>query len=261
MLLLAVPAFANDGTTTMYTVTQVVMYSDASYTSTPVQVIPQGVDIVCYQNQKNGFDHCFYGHSQGWIASQLLSKVRNGNDGGGQNNNLNGNYYTTMHTSTSVNLRKGPGLKNPVIHQLEAGDPIYVYTVRDGWAECDFGNTHGYVSTDYVYELNNTPYTPIGPVPGPAVTGTTVYNGQDYRNVYNYNDYIAMNPDVAAAFPGNPTGALAHFVNFGMKEGRQASYAWNLANYKAQHPEYVAVFGNNNVAYYKIACGIPLNVN
>ena len=46
-----------------------------------------------------------------------------------------------------------------------------------------------------------------------------------------------------------------------MKEGRQASYSWNLANYKAQHPELAAVFGNNNIAYYKTACGIPLNIS
>lgn len=93
------------------------------------------------------------------------------------------------------------------------------------------------------------------------VSGTTVYNGMDFKNVYNYNDYLALNPDVAAVYSGNPNGALAHFVTCGMKEGRQASYSWKLSDYKTMHPDYVALFGNNNVAYYKIACGIPLNVN
>lgn len=262
VLFMAIPAFANDGTTTMYTVTQVVMYSEPSYTSTPIQVIPQGMDIICYQKQQNGFDHCFYGSSQGWIASQLLSKVRNGNEGGGQDNSLNGTYNSTMHTSEGVNLRSGPGLKYSVIALLDGNAPIFVYNVRDGWAEVDYGMTHGYVSTDYVAELNHkTPVTPVGPSVGPVVSGTTVYNGMDFKNVYNYNDYLALNPDVAAVYNGNPAGALSHFVTCGMKEGRQASYSWKLSDYKAMHPDYVALFGNNNVAYYKIACGIPLNVN
>lgn len=256
MLAMAFAGYANDGTTTMYTTCQTVMYERPEYSSPATQIIPAGQSIICYQRQSGGFENCFYGQSAGWIPANCLSKVLNGNNGGGQNNNLNGNYMTTMHTSTSVNLRKGPGLKYDVINQLEPGDPIFVYTVTDGWAEVDFVNTHGYISTDFISELN------VHPVPGPVVvpTGTTIINGQNYAAVYNFEDYMAFNPDVKAVYGNNPTAALQHFVTFGMNEGRQASRGWNLAEFKRNHPDYVDIFGNNNAVYYKIACGIPVIV-
>ena len=49
----------------------------------------------------------------------------------------------------------------------------------------------------------------------------TVYNGVNYSAVYNYNYYISRNPDVARAFPDDDISTLAHFVNYGMAEGRR----------------------------------------
>ena len=44
---------------------------------------------------------------------------------------------------------------------------------------------------------------------------------------------------------------LEHFVNSGMKEGRQGSSAFNLAAYKANNPDLVAAFGEDNQKYYE----------
>ena len=268
LLSMSICAFANDGTKTMYTVRQTAMYNDSAYTSGVVQAVPQGAEIICYQKNVNNFEHCFYGSSQGWIPAADLSNVRNGNNGGGQDNSLNGTYNATMYTKSSVNLRSGPGLKYNIQWAIDPGFPVFVYSVTDGWAEVNCYGTHGYISTDFIdwdrWKLQNgqepAPNTPVGPVtPASPTTGTTWANGHDWSAVYNFSDYLAYNPDVAAAFGNDDRAAINHFMNFGMKEGRQASRNWNLQNYKNQHPDLVRVFGDNNVLYYKDACGIPLS--
>lgn len=50
----------------------------------------------------------------------------------------------------------------------------------------------------------------------------TVYNGVDYSAVFDYNYYISNNSDIKAAFGNDDVAVLAHFVNYGMSEGRTA---------------------------------------
>ena len=52
-------------------------------------------------------------------------------------------------------------------------------------------------------------------------SGITVYNGIDYSSVYDFDYYVARYPDIAYYFADDPQGALAHFVTFGISEGRQ----------------------------------------
>lgn len=85
-----------------------------------------------------------------------------------------------------------------------------------------------------------------------AITdGVTVYNGKDYSAVYNYNYYIEKNPDVAAAFPNDDITTLQHFVECGMKEGREASPNFVLSVYQAKNPDLAAAFGNDTIRYYE----------
>lgn len=49
----------------------------------------------------------------------------------------------------------------------------------------------------------------------------TVYNGVDYSAVFDYNYYISNNGDIKAAFGDDDVAVLAHFVNYGMSEGRR----------------------------------------
>ncbi len=84
-------------------------------------------------------------------------------------------------------------------------------------------------------------------VPNP----TSVYNGIDYSDVYDYYYYIANNPDVAAAFGGDETKTLEHFVTYGMREGRRASSNFDVWQYKALYPDLQLAFGNDMAAYYR----------
>ena len=70
-----------------------------------------------------------------------------------------------------------------------------------------------------------------------VVEPVTVLNGVDYSKVYNYDYYMQNNPDVKAAFGFDDIGALEHFVNNGMNEGRRACENFDVNAYKAAHPE------------------------
>lgn len=72
-----------------------------------------------------------------------------------------------------------------------------------------------------------------------------------YSAVYNGQDYKTLNPDLVSALGDNEKLLFEHFINNGMKEGRQGSVEFNLAAYKANNPDLVAVFGNDNVKYYE----------
>lgn len=72
-----------------------------------------------------------------------------------------------------------------------------------------------------------------------------------YSAVYNYKDYMNYNHDLATALGGNQKALFEHFLNSGMKEGRQASSEFNLVAYKSNNPDLVALFGDDNVKYYE----------
>ena len=78
----------------------------------------------------------------------------------------------------------------------------------------------------------------------------TVYNGVDYSAVYDYNYYINKYGDLRAAFGTNSSAALAHFVNNGMKEGRQASASFNVQVYKNNYADLRNAFGSDLKSYY-----------
>lgn len=88
----------------------------------------------------------------------------------------------------------------------------------------------------FKHDLDNKPFT-------------TQVN--QYSDVYNYKDYLNYNPDLNEALGNNQRALFEHFINFGMKEGRQGSSKFNLDIYKANNPDLVALFGDDNVRYYE----------
>lgn len=72
-----------------------------------------------------------------------------------------------------------------------------------------------------------------------------------YSSVYDYNFYKENNADLAASLGDNQWKYLEHFINSGMKEGRQGNAEFNLAAYKANNPDLVALFGDDNAKYYE----------
>lgn len=78
----------------------------------------------------------------------------------------------------------------------------------------------------------------------------TVYQNVDYAAVYDYNYYTEHNPDVVNALGTDENDVLQHFVNNGMKEGRQASASFNVQGYRNRYADLRAVFGGDWTSYY-----------
>lgn len=87
-------------------------------------------------------------------------------------------------------------------------------------------------------------YTPLQNIP-------FMQQLEQYASVYNYNDYVAFNPDLRKAFGTNQKLYFEHFISTGMDEGRQGSKEFNLVAYKENNPDLVAMFGEDNQKYYE----------
>lgn len=93
------------------------------------------------------------------------------------------------------------------------------------------------------------------------LTAVTSYQGTDYGNtakeenlnnrVYDFEYYIDKYSDIRSAFANNPAGALQHFVEYGVKEGRQACAEFSITAYKNNNVDLRSAFGNNDMAYIR----------
>lgn len=248
MISLAVPAFANDGTVTMYTTAATDAYVSPTIQSKTLATIPAGVAITTYPGEdQNGFKHCFTNATEFcWIPAAFLTTANPGSGSTSYTPEL-GTEREVVGTQNYLALRSTPSRQaSNEIGRLYNGDRFLVKEFRrDGFA---YGRTmsgkYGYVVSDYLE------------VPGAVGTATTYYAGHDWSPVYDYEYYKANNPDVVAALGTSPNALISHFVNNGIYEGRQGRADWNVHTYMSQHPDLVKVYGNDYSAYYKIACGI-----
>ena len=80
---------------------------------------------------------------------------------------------------------------------------------------------------------------------------STIYEGTDYAAVYNYEYYRKNNADLQKIFGEDSAKYLKHFVQYGMKEGRQGNDEFILHIYKSNYSDLEAAFKSNNAAYYK----------
>lgn len=87
-----------------------------------------------------------------------------------------------------------------------------------------------------------------------TTTVSTIWNGVDYKYVYNYEYYKNKYEDLRKAFGTNEKKYFEHFYTYGMKEGRQASANFNVQAYKKRYSDLQKAFGNNLPEYYKHYC-------
>ncbi len=89
------------------------------------------------------------------------------------------------------------------------------------------------------------------------------YQGVDYSQVYNFGYYTKRYPDLYAAYANDPTGAIQHFITFGIKEGRQACENFSISAYKNNYADLRSAFGDNDMAYVRhyMECGQDENRN
>ena len=113
--------------------------------------------------------------------------------------------------------------------------------------------------TDYEGEYSCWQYTSSGYLNG--ISGrvdldfwyekpSTTYKGKDYSAVYNYEYYISHHADMYQLYRNNPGGAIEHFVEHGMAEGRQASEEFNVYTYKNRYTDLRNGYGSDLKGYY-----------
>lgn len=76
------------------------------------------------------------------------------------------------------------------------------------------------------------------------------YNGVDYSYVYNMDYYYNNYPDLQKALGYDAEKLILHFINSGMREGRQACLEFSLSYYKKQYADLQNIFGDDLTKYY-----------
>ena len=89
------------------------------------------------------------------------------------------------------------------------------------------------------------------------LVAVTTYRGVDYAAVYNFEYYVGKYPDLKAVFESDPAGALQHYIEYGIKESRQANEEFNINAYKNNYDDLRKAFGDDNKKYVEhyISCG------
>ena len=78
----------------------------------------------------------------------------------------------------------------------------------------------------------------------------TKYNGVDYSAVYDFNYYLSKYPDLKKAFGNDDVLAIQHFVNYGMKEGRQGNANFDVNSYRNRYSDLRVAFRRDFPKYY-----------
>ena len=72
----------------------------------------------------------------------------------------------------------------------------------------------------------------------------------DYAAVFDAAWYADHNADVKNAYGTDQAKLLDHFINFGMREGRQGNAEFNLEAYRSRYADLRNAFGGDNIQYY-----------
>lgn len=72
----------------------------------------------------------------------------------------------------------------------------------------------------------------------------------NYGPIYDYDHYVANNPDVAETYGDDRHATFYHFLDYGMDEGRESSPTFNLHGYFNSNPDLRAAFGLDLKQYY-----------
>ncbi|MDD6711642.1 MAG: N-acetylmuramoyl-L-alanine amidase [Sharpea porci] len=210
-----------------------------------------------------------YGYKEGRVANKLLptnntrptSPVQNVTTYKGINYSAvyNQDYYYKNNPSVQKQFKAtdGNGLIKNFVEKgmsqgLRASANFDVNSYRLQYS--DLRNAYGNDLKSYYLH-----YIKYGTKERRKTTGTTqmvgyvtTLNGVDYSNVYDFNFYINKYSDLKNAFGTyNDKAALEHFVNYGMRESRQASSTFILSYYRANYEDLRKAYGNNNAAYYE----------
>lgn len=101
---------------------------------------------------------------------------------------------------------------------------------------------------------NTKPKTPTTPSTSTTTPSLYKYNNVDMSPVFDSTFYANKYPDLKAALGTNSTLLFNHFINYGMKEARQAIATFDPVRYKNHYPDLQKAFGDIWSSYYIHYC-------
>jgi len=85
-------------------------------------------------------------------------------------------------------------------------------------------------------------------------TGIAKYFGLskvDYSPIFDAHYYSETYPDLKKAYGSNEKALLNHFINYGMKEGRNGNSTFNVYSYRGRYSDLQNAYGDNLKKYYE----------
>lgn len=120
----------------------------------------------------------------------------------------------------------------------------------------------------YICQEANKINSGVTPTPKPddkMILGKYFYKSSvdgakaDAGYVFNPNYYADKYADLKSAFGYDDKKLFDHFLQYGRKEGRQASVNFNLDAYKKNNPDLVKAYNNDNILLYEHYCRFGYN--
>ena len=141
----------------------------------------------------------------------------------------------------------GGTASNPVSYNVESNtftlnNPTRAGYTFAGWCESK--------DTSYVYNRSANEVIKKDESDSTSYFIPECYASLDYAPVFDPAYYLAKYPDLKSVCGDDVNKALSHFVNYGMKEGRQGSAEFEVNAYKAKYKDLRDAFGDNLPKYY-----------
>ena len=175
---------------------------------------------------------CKYDYGKEDTSSDNGTTSGGSSSGGTSNSGAQNRAYTAVHNGTDYS---------------RIFDPYY------------YADTYGDLKQAYGYDCNSLlqHFINYGAKEGRSGIGcttlqgaVTVLGGVDYSAVYDYQYYVNKYADIKTAYGYDDLAVLQHFVNYGMKEGRQAKSSFDVNSYRLQYADLRGAYGNDLKSYY-----------
>ncbi|MRZ80403.1 SH3 domain-containing protein [Paeniclostridium sordellii] len=113
---------------------------------------------VGYISENNGWAKISYNGNIGYMSTNYLATIDSNSGGNNSGSNENSTVKSEKQvTGNRVNFRKGPGTNYSVITSLNKGTKVGYISESNGWAKVNYNGTIGYMSANYIGDVNSNP--------------------------------------------------------------------------------------------------------
>lgn len=113
---------------------------------------------VGYISESNGWAKISYNGNIGYMSTNYLATIDSNSGGNNSESNENSTVKSEKQViGNRVNFRKGPGTNYSVITSLNKGTKVGYISESNGWAKVNYNGTIGYMSVNYIGDVNSNP--------------------------------------------------------------------------------------------------------